>query len=415
MKNYLAKLDLIRSDGRFGSIYFSLFVAFCASLFLYLETINIEAKLLNTILIAVAIYLWLGANKKESLFIGFFVGLFWFWWISLSFRYTDFPPLALVVPFGVALVYAVIFWLVSFLPIWGRAIFFAFGLLIIEPFGFAWMKLDLMTTNTLFSANFYALPLLLFGFTMIYLIRSSYKYLAILPIFVAFVLPTPTTPSMPNLKIYLANSSISQDIKWEKHMLKPQIAKALKEIDEAIAAGYEIVVLPEAVVPYFLNMMPDLIDDITIRSSEITIVMGALFWEDKIPYNSTYIFNDRDLIVANKMFLVPFGEGNPLPKWMGRAINNIFFEGASDYKTAKEPTDYTVKGTVFRNAICYEAAIERMYQDAPDYMIAISNNGWFVPSIEPAMQRLFMKLYAKRYGVVVFHASNQSPSEIVGG
>jgi apolipoprotein N-acyltransferase len=54
-----------------------------------------------------------------------------------------------------------------------------------------------------------------------------------------------------------------------------------------------------------------------------------------------------------------------------------------------------------------------MYRDAPPYMIAISNNGWFTPSIEPTLQKLLMRLYAKRYGKIVWHSANESVSEVI--
>lgn len=63
----------------------------------------------------------------------------------------------------------------------------------------------------------------------------------------------------------------------------------------------------------------------------------------------------------------------------------------------------------FQIAICYEATREEFYQDFPKYLIALSNNAWFVPSIEPTLQRLLMLYFAKNYGTTIFHSSNASP------
>ncbi len=41
-------------------------------------------------------------------------------------------------------------------------------------------------------------------------------------------------------------------------------------------------------------------------------------------------------------------------------------------------------------------------------MIATSNNAWFTPSIEPTLQKLLLKYYAKKYDVTIFHSINGS-------
>ena len=71
-------------------------------------------------------------------------------------------------------------------------------------------------------------------------------------------------------------------------------------------------------------------------------------------------------------------------------INNIFYGGASDYSKASNATDFLIKGEKFRNAICYEATTDKIFENLGDtkYMMVISNNAWFIPSIEPTLQHL---------------------------
>ena len=113
------------------------------------------------------------------------------------------------------------------------------------------------------------------------------------------------------------------------------------------------------------------------------------------------------------MVLVPFGEYIPLPKFIRDFINEKFFAGASDFKTAKKPTDFNIKGIKFRNAVCYEATTDTIYEGDVKYVIATSNNAWFAPSIEPTLQRLLMKYYAKKYLVIIFHSANYKGSGII--
>ena len=117
--------------------------------------------------------------------------------------------------------------------------------------------------------------------------------------------------------------------------------------------------------------------------------------------------------MAKKLVLVPFGEYVPLPKFMQKFINDTFFKGSSDFLTAKEPTDFVIKGVKFRNAICYEATCQEIYDGDVNYVIATSNNAWFTPSIEPTLQRLLMKYYARKNGVTIYHSANSKGTGVV--
>ena len=94
-------------------------------------------------------------------------------------------------------------------------------------------------------------------------------------------------------------------------------------------------------------------------------------------------------------------------------INKIFFGGAKDFETASAPGDYEIESVKIRNAICYEATRDELFEGESDVMIAVTNNGWFVPSTEPNLQRILLRYYATKYGKVIYHSVNGSPSEII--
>ena len=171
--------------------------------------------------------------------------------------------------------------------------------------------------------------------------------------------------------------------------------------------------LPESVFPLFLNRRPELIERLKARSQSIAIVTGALMYDNGHNYNVTYFFHHGKMQIAKKMVLVPFGEYIPLPRWIGHWVNDLIFDGASDYLAAKHPTDFVIDGVPFRNAVCYEATTEPLYAGNPKYMIAISNNAWFMPSIEPTLQKLLMRYYARRHHTIVFHSANAAGTGIV--
>ncbi len=191
--------------------------------------------------------------------------------------------------------------------------------------------------------------------------------------------------------------------------------KNLILVDKAIEKRKELVILPETAFPINLNRNDFLLEKLVEKSTHIDIITGALLYENKQFYNATYYFSKGVIKVAKKVVLVPFGEKIPLPEIFVDFINDTFYNGASDYVEAKEPTDFEIKGIKFRNAICYEATSEKIFQNLGDvkYMIATSNNAWFTPSIEPTLQKLLLKYYAKKYDITIFHSVNGSENYIV--
>ena len=171
--------------------------------------------------------------------------------------------------------------------------------------------------------------------------------------------------------------------------------------------------LPESAFPMYLNIEDDILTILKEKSKKIAIVTGALHLKKNLSYNSAYIFYDGNYIIADKVVLVPFGEKIPLPKPIAKYINKIFFNGAEDYEKAKNPTNYKIKDIKFRNAICYEATHPLLYKNAPKFIITLSNNAWFTPSIEPTLQNLIIKYYAKIHNIIVYHSANIAKSKVI--
>ena len=98
-----------------------------------------------------------------------------------------------------------------------------------------------------------------------------------------------------------------------------------------------------------------------------------------------------------------------LSKW----VNETFYDSSVDYIASDSFSDYRVDGIRYRNAICFEATSERLYEGNPTHMIVLSNNGWFYPSIEPTLQKLLLMYYSRKYHTTIYHAINMSPSYII--
>ena len=395
------------------SIANALFTAILFSLFIYLEYFNLNlqwVQWINLFSAFIALFRILNAKHKEIIFTGFFIGILWFYWIVFSFRFYDISYLIPVGILGFALSYSLFFTVISFFtnPFY-RAIILLL-LSYIEPFGFNWFKIELLFINTPLPADTMTL-----GITLLILstsIKFSKKILSLL--FTLFLLPQYTQADPPkDLNIKLISTKISQYHKWQPAHLQEQIDNNLLNIKLAKKDGFNLVVLPESVFPLYLNKEPDLLNELKSLSYSISIIAGALFIENSLIYNATYFFNNGTMQIAKKMVLVPFGEYTPLPKFLKDWINNNFFNGAQDYDKADKPTDFIIKGHKLRNAICYEATSKELFIDNPKIMIATSNNAWFTPSIEPTLQKLLMRYYARLNSTIIYHSANSDGNSII--
>ena len=412
------------------------FIALLASGAIYLDWIGFISPLLNTISGVLAFYYLIKADSKEWFWSGFFIASLWFWWICMSFFNYGFPW---AIPIGVAfigLVYGTIFLVIAKISEYVDNELFnlivkAIALLLLSylhPIQFDWFKPEMIFTNSYLGIQKWQ-----FAITLIAIILAIYKknllflFMVILAFpFTNYINQTP----LPKNNIAISSSNITVEDKWNPKLLNMQIDRVFKLLDRAIADKKEMIIFPESILPLFLNTKPNLMTELEAYSNDISIVMGALYY-NKIPRNSTYIFNKGSFLVANKVVLVPFGEQNPLPKWMGNIINKIFFDGAPDYVADSEPTDYIINGKTYRNAICFEGTSRELYtmysskvhnmdnmrdeksQTIPKEMILISNNGWVVPSIEPTEQKILLQFYSKKYATTIYHAVNMSASYIV--
>ena len=412
-----------------------LVIALSLSAFIYIEHFKLlDGYILiitNSILALFGLYRLLKANTQTWFFSGFFIGALWLWWMAISFIHYKLPYLVPIALFLIALIMGLIFLALAYSANYlsqkienrfplieqERSIYFLrsialITLIFIEPFGFNWLKLLLIFTDSIFGLHIWQFALILFALSL-YLTFKKW-YLLLLIIF-AIDLKNPRIIKPNTLRdIELSSTNIKVEQKWLPKNQELYTALALTKIDNAIAKNKKLIILPESLLPYFLNLEQSFLQKFLKRSKKITIVIGSLYFKGKDNYkNSAYIINKGTFKIANKVVLVPFGETNPLPKWMGDIVNKIFFDGAVDYGADKDFTYINALGKKYKIAICYEGTNDKTYEDYPKYLILISNNGWFIPSIEPTLQQILLKYYAKIYKTTIYHSINGSKSYVV--
>jgi len=349
------------------------------SLFIYAERYGFTNSVLNTITALAAFYLLLTSPRAILISAGGFIGLLWFYWIGYSFEYYHVGWMTPIISLFFILLYALFFGLISVTdnPLYRGAILF--GLSYVEPMDWNWLQMELPFVNSLIGIEKWQYALVLLSLSLfVYLnTKADFKKFRFAALFILLGAIDFSTPhlSEPDLKIKLYASTILQEEKWVKSNRPKIIADNLKVITDAINEEYDLVVLPESNFPLFLNRNQHLVMMLKNYSHHIDIITGALYIENKLHYNVSYHFSKGKVQIAKKMILVPFGEYIPLPDFIRSWVNTTFFDGASDFITAKRPSDFNIKGVTFRNAICYEATCEEIYENDPAYLIAISNNG----------------------------------------
>lgn len=398
-----------------------IFASVCVSPF-YVQWIcelcDVEApKILVSILGVLSIASVLFTPKNRRFSVGFFIGVLWFYWIGLGLRYFDMSVLIPLVIVAEALLIACVF----YIGLWCECLLWRFGFIMLlsyfTPLGFDWIMLESVFAFSYFGVDKLSLGLIVLGLWVTIKYERWWKMVGI--VCLIFALDSKTfsenPPQIP-LKIKLMQSEVSQDITWRMEQMGSIFQTYIDQIERAKNEGYEAIILPESAfyVPldskYFSHF-----DKLIQMSKDIVIVVGALRVEQNengevLYFNSTYKFENGEITFLDKVLLVPFGERLPqslLP------IVNVFFEGIGGFSPGREFGYFDIKGVRFKNAICYEGTNSDFYADNPQLVIVTSNNAWFVPSIEPILQKNLMKYYARLHNSTILHATNLSKAAII--
>ncbi len=394
-------------------------IALSGSLYLYSAWLDITLLPFNTLAGILFFFLLLRAPERDWFWSGTFIAAMWFWWIPLSFEKYGFGwalPIGVVI---ISIIYGAIFYGPAYLgrrleersslnAVWIKAIFLVTASYL-HPLGFDWFKPELVFIQSFVGVAKWQFTLVLLSISLAIVTRRKLWLLALL--LAVELPPAPSTPPADDIDIVTTYTPI--DVKWEPVNLIPTYEAAFEQIERSIANGKRIVIFPESIITDFLNRDEMMLTRFKELSHHITVVIGALKESQGIPYNSAYLFENGQVTIADKVVLVPFGERNPLPDWLSDIVNDIFFDGAVDYQASSGFTDFDIDGTRYRSAICYEATSGVFYEDRPANLIAISNNGWFTPSIEPTQQRLLLLYYNRLYGTTIYHSINMSQSYII--
>ena len=404
-------------------------------------------------------------SKKIYFYYGWLFGFGYFltslYWITISLtfdkNFTFLIPITLVlVPSFLALFYglvSLIFYLYN--PKNILSAFFLFSLLfgIVEFVrgsiltGFPWNLIiysfskNLTFINIISVIGTYSLNLIVISFfslPAVYILRSSKKEIAIciflilLPIlFFAYgsfqknIFMTNTEKENPYV-IRVIGSNISLDRFYDniqtETVIDELITLSLPEKKRKI-----FFIWPEGIIPNTYQDEINLYRDKFIKNFDVNHIIGLgitsrnMINNDYDYYNSFSIF-DNNLNLINeykKVKLVPFGEFLPLEsllKKIGLQTITNNFESFSNGETRKIfKVSENHKQFKFLPLICYEIIYSgSLSKDFDfDFIVNISEDGWFGKSIGPKQHFAHSKFRAIENGKYVIRASNNGMAAII--
>ncbi|MDB2534866.1 apolipoprotein N-acyltransferase [Gammaproteobacteria bacterium] len=202
-----------------------------------------------------------------------------------------------------------------------------------------------------------------------------------------------------------------------KNGYKNEIEQNILNLVERISPKSEIVVLPEAELPYSMQSK-DFTNFIKkIDTSNKEFISGVWSYKDEHLYNALININTSESY--NKMHLVPFGEYIPFISSL-RGIISFFDMPMSNVKHGNKNQQniaiFQDKTINFAPLICFDIAFSntvRKSNKSSYFMINISNDTWFGKSIGPYHHLDITRVRAIENNKWIIRSTNDGFSAII--
>lgn len=226
-------------------------------------------------------------------------------------------------------------------------------------------------------------------------------------------------PTGERVSVALMQGNIRQDEKWLETSLVPTMQRYRSLTEEH--PDVDLVVWPEAAIPalyheldraYYAPVEDELLD------AEQRLLTGTLVrdFDRQVYFNSAVVLGGEERRLYNKRHLVPFGEYFPVPDFVRRWLRlmNLPY---SDFETGTDGSALELSpGLSVAVMICYEAVFgDELITALPDadFLVNISNDGWFGRSIGPPQHFQIARMRAIETGRWLLRATNTGITAIV--
>ncbi len=270
------------------------------------------------------------------------------------------------------------------------------------------------------------------------LVAASVTAFALVVVFgVARLATLSNDPDVGALRVGLVQGNIAQHLKWDPALQDKTIDTYLRLSEKAAADGAELIVWPEAAVPFLL-----LIDERQRRLTDFsdrtgtTLLVGAPGWEKREPDGVARSYNQAWLIEPgkglsdfyDKIQLVPFGEYIPFSWLFGSiplATESVGQFGRGDRFTVFEGPALDgafgagdgARRAKFGALICYEGIFpnitRRFVVDGARMLVNISNDAWYGDTSAPTQHLAMVAMRAIENRVPVIRATNTGVTALI--
>ena len=224
---------------------------------------------------------------------------------------------------------------------------------------------------------------------------------------------SPADETKDGIKVSIVQPASDPFLKYEdNYYLK--IEDNLNKLIDTVSKDSELVVLPEAELPYSQNSIRFIN---FLRNTEISekIILGVWKYEDAKLYNA--IFSPRYNEAYKKIHLVPFGEYIPFIEGL-RGIINFFDLPMSNVSHGSQLQENIriLDNIPISSPICFDIAFPntvRKMNKSSLLMINVSNDTWFGNSIGPYHHLSIARVRSIENNRYTIRATNDGISAII--
>jgi apolipoprotein N-acyltransferase len=189
----------------------------------------------------------------------------------------------------------------------------------------------------------------------------------------------------------------------------------LRDFTRLYAKSSDLIVWPESALPLHLNYDLAFHEEFfkeALGTEPFSLLAGT---EIRLPREEDYV---SALLMRgslanrqehHKVHLVPFGEYLPLGEYWPFSMLRAVIPGDFDFGTKTEPLRFNDKISLIP-LICFEDTVgrvaRRFAREEPQIIVAISNDGWFIDSIESEMHLANAKFRAVELRRPMVRSSN---------
>ncbi len=229
------------------------------------------------------------------------------------------------------------------------------------------------------------------------------------------------TPVRRELPVALVQGNVPEGEKWEPARRRQILRRYLGMSEQLGAAATQLIVWPEAAIPYLLQDSPQLRARLrqVCRRTGADLLFGGL-WRDpanRSYRNSAYAITAAAGVVGryDKLHLVPFGEYVPLARLL--AFVRSITAQIGDFRPGSGPTLLPVAGEQVGCPICFEVTypwLTRAFACGGATMLAtVTNDAWFGDSVAPRQHLLIAAVRCVETRLPMVRAANTGITAVI--